>query len=64
MVDDNKHTERVALNLTERELLDASREGLRLDMSVPAYIRYVFRLSLYGSVGMKQEKSNVNRGDE
>lgn len=64
MLDDNKHTERVAINLTEREYVEACRACVRLDMKPPEYIRYCLRLSLFGTVGMEREKGNSNRSDE
>lgn len=64
MPDDNKHTERVPVNLTEREFLDVCREAGRLDQKPGEFIRFVLRRSLYGSIGMTQECVNQNRGDE
>ncbi|WP_101048908.1 hypothetical protein [Macromonas nakdongensis] len=64
MPDDNKHTERVPINLTEREFLDVCREAGRLDMKPGEFIRFLVRRSMYGSVGMTQACGNSNRGSE
>ena len=64
MVDDRKHDNRVPINLTDRELLDASREACRLDKSVGEYIRMVLRSSMYGTVGMTRMDSNQNHSSE
>lgn len=50
MANDLKRTEAVKLNLTERELLDASRLAALEDQSVGVYIRSLLRVSLYGHV--------------
>lgn len=64
MVDDRKHDNRVPINLTDRELLDASREACRLDKSVGEYIRLMLRQSMYGTVGMAKMDSNQNHSSE
>ena len=64
MLDDNKHDNRVPLNLTDREMLDASRAAARLDKSVGEYVRFVLRQSMYGTVGMDKEERNELRGRE
>lgn len=64
MVDDRKHDNRVPINLTDRELLDASREACRLDKSVGEYIRMVLRSSMYGTVGMTRMDSNQNNSSD
>jgi hypothetical protein len=64
MFDDNKHTERVPVNLTEREFQDACREAVRLDMKPGEFIRFVLRRSMYGSVGMTLGACNQNRVSE
>lgn len=64
MPDDNKHTERVPTNLTEREFLDVCREAGRLDMKPGEFIRFLVRRSLYGSIGMKATCGNRNSGSE
>lgn len=64
MADDNKHTERVPVNLTEREFMDVCREANRLDMKQGEFIRFLVRRSLYGSVGMTRCEVTTNRGDE
>lgn len=55
MLDDNKHTERVPVNLTEREFVDVCREAGRMDMKPGEFIRFVLRRSLYGSIGMTKQ---------
>ena len=52
MIDDNKHTERLPVYLTEREFLDCCRLAAVADKKPAEYIRYVLRIALYGSVGM------------
>lgn len=64
MADDNKHTERVPVNLTEREFLDVCREADRMDMKAGEFVRFIVRRSLYGSVGMTRSAVTSNRGDE
>ena len=64
MPDDNKHTERVPVNLTEREFLDICREAGRMDMKPAEFVRFLVRRSMYGSVGMSATCSNRNRSDE
>ncbi|MEN9923963.1 MAG: hypothetical protein RL268_89 [Pseudomonadota bacterium] len=64
MADDNKHTERVPVNLTEREFLDVCREADRMDMKAGEFVRFIVRRSLYGSVGMSRCAVTSNRGDE
>jgi hypothetical protein len=64
MPDDNKHTERVPVNLTEREYLDVCREAVRMDQKPGEFIRFLVRRSMYGSVGMSATYSNRNRSDE
>lgn len=64
MADDNKHTERVPVNLTEREFLDVCREADRMDMKAGEFVRFIVRRSLYGSVGMTRCVVTANRGDE
>lgn len=55
MLDDNKHTERVPVNLTEHEFVDVCREAGRMDMKPGEFIRFVLRRSLYGSIGMTKQ---------
>lgn len=62
MADDNKHSERVPVNLTEREYLDICRESGRMDMKPGEFIRFIVRRSLYGSVGMTRSVVTANRG--
>lgn len=63
-VDDNKHTERVPVNLTEREFLDVCREASRMDQKPGEFIRFLVRRSMYGSVGMTGEKCKQVDGSE
>jgi hypothetical protein len=56
MLDDNKHTERVPVNLTEREFVDICRECGRMDMKPGEFIRFLVRRSLYGSIGMTKQE--------
>ena len=58
MVDDNKHTERIPVYLTERELLDASRLAAVADKKTAEYIRYALRLAMYGTVGIGRHDGN------
>lgn len=60
MFDDRKHTETVKLSLTEREFVETCRLAGRIDKSPAEYIRYVLRLSLFGSVGAVKGDSNQN----
>ena len=64
MLDDNKHTERVPVNLTEREFVDVCREAGRMDMKPGEFIRFVLRRSLYGSIGMTQPCFKQNSSAE
>lgn len=61
MLDDTKHTERVPMNLTEREYVDTMRAAVRLNKKPAEYIRFILRQSLYGTVGM--ERSDVNQSN-
>lgn len=58
--DDNKHDHRVPVNLTDREMLDTSRECVRLDKKPAELIRFALRQFLYGTVGMTQADGNLN----
>ncbi len=64
MLYDNKHTERVPMNLTEREFVDCCREAMRLNKKPAEYIRYILRQSLYGSVGMAGNECNESNRPE
>ena len=57
MVDDNKHSERIPVYLTEREFLDCCRQAAVTDKKPAEYIRYALRLAMYGSVGMTRRDS-------
>jgi hypothetical protein len=61
MIDDNKHDTPIAVRLTDRLLLDTSRECARLDKKPAELIRYALRLYLYGTVGMVQQEEKANR---
>ena len=64
MLNDAKHTERVPMNLTEREFVDCCREAMRLNKKPAEYIRFVLRQSLYGTVGMAVTNGNETNRDE
>lgn len=51
MPDDRKHSEAVKVWLTERELLDLSREAAREDRKLSDLIRVVMRRYMYGHIG-------------
>ena len=58
MLDDNKHTERVPVNLTEREFHDACKQAMALDKKPAEYIRFALRLAMYGTVGSGRAEYN------
>lgn len=60
MPDDNKHQQRVPVNLTDREFIDATTEAIRLDKKPAEIMRYALRLYLYGTVGMRRDERNQN----
>ncbi len=49
-VNDTKRTEQVKLNLTERELLDASRIAASEDRTLGEFIRLTLRAAMYGKL--------------
>ena len=58
MVDDNKHQQRIPVNLTDREYLDACEMADRLDKKTSELMRYALRLYLYGTVGLANRDGN------
>jgi len=62
MIDDNKHTERVPVYLTDREFIATCRLAVAADKTPAEYIRYVLRLALYGSVGIARFADHQFRG--
>lgn len=58
MADDTKHQQRVPVNLTDREFMDATNEAIRLDKKPAEIMRYALRLYLYGTVGISRRDSN------
>ena len=58
MLDDNKHTERVPVNLTEREFHDACKEAMKLDKKPAEFLRYAVRLVMYGTLATEQTDYN------
>ena len=58
MVDDRKRTEAVKVWLTERELLDLSRQATRDDRKVGEMVRVMVRRSLYGTVGADPDENH------
>ncbi len=64
MSDDNKHTERVTIWLTEREMLDLVRMAEREDRKAGEMGRVIVRRFMYGNVGLCDPDNNVaNRAD-
>lgn len=63
-VDDNKHQQRVPVNLTDREYLDACREAVRLDKKTAELMRFALRMYLYGNIGMSRHEGNDSSGSE
>lgn len=61
MADDNKHQQRVPVNLTDREFIDANNEAIRLDKKPSEIMRYALRLYLYGTVGMARHDGNESK---
>ena len=61
MADDNKHTERFPVNLTEREALDALRLSTMQDMTVPEFIRSVLRTRMYGDIARLNAATQENK---
>lgn len=54
MVDDRKRENVVNLRLTDRELLDLSREAGRQDRKVAELVHYIVRVYLYGHACINQ----------
>lgn len=64
MSDDNKHTERVTVWLTEREFLDLMRMSERADRKAGEMVRVIVRRFMYGNVGACEADNNVaNRAE-
>jgi hypothetical protein len=64
MSDDNKHTERVTVWLTEREFLDLMRMSERADRKAGEMARVIVRRFMYGNVGVSEADNNVaNRAE-
>jgi hypothetical protein len=65
MADDNKHSERIVVYLTEREFIDASRLAATSDKKTAEYIRFALRLAMYGTIGIGSRDGNqTNSADE
>lgn len=56
--DDRKRDNKVAVRLSDRELLDLSRNAALDERSLGDYIHFVLRRSLYGTVGLRSAESN------
>lgn len=64
MSDDNKHTERVTMWLTEREMLDLVRMAERADRKAGEMARVIVRRFMYGNVAAADPENNVaNRAE-
>jgi hypothetical protein len=50
--DDRKRPNAMTLRLTDRELLDASRQAVIEDRTLADYVHFILRRSLYGSMGV------------
>jgi len=59
MPDDNKHTERVTVWLTEREFLDLMRMSERADRKAGEMARVIVRRFMYGNVAAQETENNV-----
>lgn len=64
MINDSKHTEQVKLNLTERELLDASRCAAMEDRTLAEFIRLTLRAAMYGKVSRLSAHGEVTSKDQ
>lgn len=62
--DDNKHTERVPLWLTEREFLDLVRMSERHDRRPGEMARVIVRRFMYGNVGPDGADIQCTKGAE
>lgn len=64
MSDDNKHTERVTVWMTEREFLDLMRMAERADRKAGEMARVIVRRFMYGNVAAQEPENNVaNRAE-
>jgi hypothetical protein len=59
MSDDNKHTERVTVWMTEREFLDLMRMAERADRKAGEMARVIVRRFMYGNVAAQEAENNV-----
>lgn len=58
-LDDNKHDSKpIPVRLTDKLMLDTSRECVRLDKKPAELIRYALRLYLYGTIGITRTGRN------
>ncbi len=58
MADDRKRDNKVTLRLTDRELLDLSRNAAREERELADYLHFILRRSLYGTVGVRETQRN------
>jgi hypothetical protein len=65
MLDDHKHDSKpIPVRLTDRLMVDAMAECVRLDKKPAELIRYALRVYLYGTVGITHAGNNENSSDE
>lgn len=62
VLDDRKHSEVVAIKLTEREFVDLCRMAGAEDRKPAEMARFVLRRFMYGMVGDKAQVVNENGG--
>ncbi len=62
MADDRKRTNQITLRLTDRELLDLSRNAVLDDRPTADYVHFILRRSLYGTVGVRTSDCNESMG--
>ena len=58
MADDRKRDNKIIVRVTDRELLDLSRNAAVDERELAAYCHYVLRRSLYGTVGSRADDGN------
>ena len=63
MLDDRKHTETVAIKLTEREFVDLCRMAGAEDRKPAEMARFVLRRFMYGVCGDKPAAVQQNGGE-
>lgn len=63
-VDDQKHSEKIAVWLTEREFLDLNRMALREDRKLSDLARVVLRRFMYGNIAADQQEIHVSNRAE